>query len=321
MQASVVIPNYNGMQYIEECLKSLQLQESMKEIIVVDNASTDGSVQLIKDKFPQVKLIEMETNTGFSAAVNEGLYAAKSRYVILLNNDTTVEPGFVDALVKRIENKKKCFSVSAMLVSMHNPELIDDAGDYYNALGWAFTVGKGKLRYDYEKPRKIFASCAGAAIYDKEILDKIGYFDENHFAYLEDIDIGMRAKLYGYYNVYEPLAVCNHAGSASSGSRYNAFKTGLAAKNSVYIIYKNMPIAMILLNLPFLLAGFTIKTVFFVKKGYVKEYLSGLIKGIKLSCSKDGKQHKVPFSGKRWKHYVKVQMELWENLIRFFINS
>ena len=119
----------------------------------------------------------------------------------------------------------------------------------------------------YSHTKKIFAACGGAAIYRRKIFEEIGFFDEEHFAYLEDIDIGYRAKIYGYHNVFEPSAIVYHAGSASSGSKYNEFKVNFSSRNSVYIVRKNMPLFQIVVNLPFLAVGFLIKTLFFVKKG------------------------------------------------------
>ncbi len=316
-KSTVIIPNYNGIKYIEACLESLFIgTDTDFEVIVVDNASRDGSLELVKEKFPQVTLIENSENTGFDKAVNQGILASKTPYVILLNNDTRVERSFVHELEKAIEQSHKIFSVSAKMIALHDKDKLDDAGDFYCALGWAFARGKGKKPDLYDKSCEIFASCAGAAIYRREIFDEIGLFDEEHFAYLEDIDIGYRAQLYGYQNIYAPRAIVYHAGSATSGSRYNAFKTKLASQNSVYIIYKNMPLIQILINLPFLCAGFLIKTLFFIKKGLGKEYISGLVSGIRLSASEKGKRHKVRFAGKRVRYYVKIQCQLWGNLWR-----
>lgn len=317
VKSTVVIPNYNGIKYIEACLESLFTGTNTDfEVIMVDNASKDGSLELVKKRFPQVTLIENEENAGFDKAVNQGILASKTPYVILLNNDTRVELSFVHELEKAIEKGRNIFSASAKMIALHDKEKLDDAGDYYCALGWAFARGKGKHPDLYDKSCEVFASCAGAAIYRREIFDEIGLFDENHFAYLEDIDIGYRAQLYGYRNTYAPKAVVYHAGSATSGSRYNAFKTKLASQNSIYIVYKNMPALQILINLPFLLVGFLIKTLFFIKKGLGREYVTGLLNGIRLSVSESGKGHKVAFSGKRMKYYVKVQWQLWCNLWR-----
>ncbi len=138
--------------------------------------------------------------------------------------------------------------------------------------------------------------------------------DENHFAYLEDIDLGYRARIYGYDNIYIPTAVVSHAGSGSTGSRYNKFKVDLTSRNSVYLIYKNMPLPQILLNFPFLLAGFGIKALFFLRKGYGRTYLKGCQKGIRLCASREGRAHRVRFRRAHIPSYVRIQLELWRNL-------
>lgn len=320
-KSTIVIPNYNGINYIEQCLESIYGGTTADlEVIVVDNASTDGSLELIETKFPKVRLIKNSENTGFSVAVNQGIEASSTPYVILLNNDTRVEKTFVRELERMLDEDKdkKVFSASAKLISLYDKEKTDDAGDFYCALGWAFARGKGKNPALYDKNCEIFAACAGAAIYRRALLsdDAVGLFDREHFAYFEDIDIGYRAKIHGYRNQFAADAVVYHAGSATSGSRYNAFKTRLASRNSVYLIYKNMPLLQILINLPFLAVGFFIKTLFFIKKGFGKEYIFGLAEGVKLSLSSAGKAHKQKFRVQRLGNYVKIQFALWRNLIR-----
>ena len=191
---------------------------------------------------------------------------------------------------------------------------MDDGGNYYCALGWAFAGGKGKSAKHYDKEKKIFSSCAGAAIYRKKIFEKIGYFDDEHFAYLEDLDVGYRARIYGYENWYIPGAVVYHVGSGTSGSRYNQFKIRYSSRNNIYMIYKNMPFLQIILNLPFLLVGFGTKILFFCLKGYGREYLAGIKNGFQLSV----KGRKVPFSLKHFPAYCKIQWELWVNIFRRF---
>ena len=321
-KSTIVIPNYNGIKYIAACLESIYSgTEKNIEIIVVDNASSDGSLELIKEKFPKVRLIENSENTGFSRAVNQGILASKTPYVILLNNDTRAGLSFVHELEKAMDSDGRLFSASARMMSLYDKDIIDDAGDFYCALGWAFARGKGKRigsqNGKYNNDCNIFASCAGAAIYRRELLDsdKVGLFDENHFAYFEDIDIGYRARLCGYENRYAAAAVVYHAGSATSGSRYNAFKTKLASRNSVYLAYKNMPLFQLLLNSPFLLAGFLVKTAFFIKKGLGREYITGLADGVKLCMSENGRKHKQRFALKRFPQYIKIQLMLWKNML------
>lgn len=313
---TVVIPNYNGIKYIDDCLKSLFAGEMVPEIIVIDNGSSDGSAEIVEKNYPMCKLVRFEKNQGFCRAVNEGIRLADTKYVILLNNDTVADKKLVSSLVNAIQNRKNAFSVSAKMLSMQSPDMIDDAGDLYCALGWAFALGKGKDSRSYSAPGKIFAACGGAAIYRKDIFSVIGYFDENHFAYLEDIDIGYRAKISGYANYYEPDAVVYHAGSAVSGSRYNEFKVRLSSRNSIYLIYKNMPVLQILFNLPFLTAGILIKAIFFTKKGMGKTYWKGIWEGIRLCRSKEAQTHKLPFRPECLGNYARIQIELWINIIR-----
>ncbi|MBQ7463293.1 MAG: glycosyltransferase family 2 protein, partial [Lachnospiraceae bacterium] len=263
-------------------------------------------------EYPEVTLKLLADNFGFSRAVNEGLKLSEAPYVILLNNDTRADKGFVGSLYETVSADGKIFSASAKMLSMKDPGRIDGAGDLYCALGWAFARGKGKSRNRYKKPCRIFASCGGASIYSRRILDEIGWFDEFHFAYLEDVDIGYRARIMGYKNVYCPEAVVYHAGSAVSGSRYNDFKIRLSARNNMYIIMKNMPVLQIILNLPFLLAGFFIKIVFFTVIGHARAYLSGLKRGYIL-C-REGR--KYPYSKKNLKNYVRIQLELWLNIFK-----
>ena len=140
---------------------------------------------------------------------------ARAPYVLLLNNDTEVEPDFLKEMTEGLQRHKKAFSCQAKMLQFHDREKMDDGGNYYCALGWAFAGGKGKSAKHYDKEKKIFSSCAGAAIYRKKIFEKIGYFDDEHFAYLEDLDVGYRARIYGYENWYIPGGVVYHVGSLS----------------------------------------------------------------------------------------------------------
>ncbi len=315
-KVTVVIPNYNGMKFIRECLDAVLNQDVGTpdyQVLVVDNGSGDGSLELIHSQFPQVQTIALTSNTGFCHAVNVGIRAANTPYVILLNNDTRVAVHFIKALYDAIEAKPSAFSVSGKMLMWDNPDRIDDAGDRYCVLGWAYARGKGKPAADFEKSSEIFSSCGGAAIYRKSILNQIGLFDEAHFAYLEDLDIGYRAKLHGYRNYYEPSAEVIHYGSATSGSRYNTWKTSLAAANSIYVIAKNMPLLQILWNLPFLMLGFFLKFLFFCKKGMGMIYVKGLRDGFKKSFANSGHDRKQ--QGKLV-NCLAIQWQLYLNAFR-----
>lgn len=320
---TVVIPNYNGIRFLRDCLISLFQQEPGTpeyEVLVVDNGSQDGSLELLKD-FPQVRVIALPRNTGFCHAVNVGIRRAKTPYVILLNNDTKVMPGFVAGLYRAMEREPKAFSVSAKMLMWDRPALLDDAGDLYCALGWARARGKGRPAGLYSRAAEVFFACGGAAIYRRAVFDEIGLFDEAHFAYLEDLDIGWRARIYGYRNYYEPSAEVIHFGSGSTGSRYNEKKTILSSANNVYAIGKNMPKLQLLLNLPFLLVGFTVKFLFFCKKGMGRLYLHGLGKGFRKLCSRKGRTRRIPFQREHLKNYIAIQGELYLNLFKILKNN
>lgn len=321
-EVSVVIPNFNGMAYLDGVLSSLERQTIRNfEVILVDNGSADGSCAFVSAEYPWVHMIQLPENYGFSRAVNEGIRAARSPYVLLLNNDTEAEPDFLEEMVAALRRHKKAFSCQAKMIQLHDRDKMDDAGNYYCALGWAFARGKGKDISHYDREQKIFSTCAGAAIYRKKFIDRIGDFDEEHFAYLEDLDIGYRARIYGYENRYEPAAAVLHYGSASTGSRYNMRKTELSSANNVCVIGKNMPLFQWILNLPFFLLGFGIKFLFFCKKRMGKLYLKGLLNGLKRSVGPVGKQTKIRFQWSHLWNYVKIQWQLYLNIFRILMKS
>ena len=315
MEVSVIIPNFNGIAFLDSVLGSLEGQTTQNfEVILVDNGSSDGSCSFVAGSYPWVHILELPENFGFCPAVNEGIRASKAPYVLLLNNDTEVTEDFVEQMLAALKRHKNAFSCGAKMVQYHDRDKLDDAGNFYCALGWSYARGKGKDVHTYKKEERVFAACGGAAIYRKRILEQIGCFDEEHFAYLEDIDIGYRARIYGYENWYAPEAVVYHVGSGTSGSRYNQFKTRYSSRNNIYLIYKNMPFLQILLNLPFLIAGFGIKLLFFAAKGMGREYLAGIKNGFSISR----REKKVPFTLKHLPNYAAVQVELWINIIRRF---
>ena len=311
-KVTVVIPNYNGIKYIRGCMDALRLQKELPfDTIVIDNGSKDGSLEVLQEEYGEARVIALKENTGFDYAVNLGIKESQTPYVILLNNDTVVKPGFVQALVEAIEEAEDIFSVSSMMLSMQDESIIDDAGDGYSLLGWAYARGKGLPAKQFEKKVEIFAACGGAAIYRKSIIEEIGDFDENHFAYLEDIDIGYRAQIYGYRNIYEPRAKVIHAGSATSGSRYNEFKTRLSSANNAYMIGKNMPLLQLLINLPFLFLGFLVKACFFARKKMGMLYIKGYCSGIARCFTPEGRKHKVKFKLKHFVNYFKIEIALF----------
>ncbi len=313
----IVIPNYNGADYLPRCLDALALQSLPCDILVVDNGSTDESAEVLA-KRKEIRTLNLPENTGFTGAVNAGIAEAGERdYVILLNNDTEAAPDFAKELVLGMERHDDAFSGQARMLSMDDPTQIDDAGDFYCLLGWAFRRGLRKKDRDiYRKERRIFSACGGAAIYDLAFLRSIGGFDDLHFAYLEDTDVGYRARLAGRRNYYFPKAVVLHKGSAASGSLHNDFKVRLTARNTTYLAWKNMPLLQWVVNMPFLLFGHLIKALFFTKKGLGTAYREGFSEGFRFigKGRKEGK--KCRFSAARIPRYLAIEGELILNCAR-----
>ena len=166
---------------------------------------------------------------------------------------------------------------------------------------------------DYVEVKDIFSSCAGAAMYKKSVLNEIGMFDDNFFAYMEDVDLAIRSRIYGYRNFLCPQAIVYHIGSATSGSRHNDFKVKLAARNNVWVVYKNLPIPLKILNFIFLFLGFLIKYIFFLKKGFGSTYLAGIKEGLNTRS----KINKVKFNSKNTKNYFKIEYRLIINTLKF----
>ena len=315
MKATIVIPNYNGKHFMEPCLESLKKQ-TLKDfkILVVDNCSTDGSLKYMQENHPDIELISLDKNYGFSYAVNVGIKRSYTPYVILLNNDTVVDEHYVEEMVKSIVHKKNIFSVSSKMIQMYHPELIDSAGDLYTLVGWGVCRGVGRSVRNYTKKDRIFSACAGAAIYCRAVFEEIGYFDETHFAYLEDIDIGYRAQIHGYENMYCPTALVYHVGSGTSGSKYNSFKVKLSSRNSVYLNYKNMPALLLLINAIPLLVGYGVKYMFFCQIGFGHDYREGIIEGLRTLS----KCKKVGFRTRNIGNYLKIEWQLFVNTLLYF---
>ena len=262
MKVSIVTPNYNGEKFLKNYFNSLNEDcEYIGEVIIIDNGSSDNSLDYIKSNsfnFP-IKLIENKENLGFAPAVNQGISEAQYEYIFSLNNDTEVKKGCIEELIKIISSNENIFSVQAKMLQYNNKNLIDDAGDEYNLLAWSKKIGENQKSSNFNEVSQIFSSCAGAAMYKKSLLDEIGYFDSNFFAYTEDIDLSLRAHINGYKNFSCPYAIVYHIGSATSGSRYNEFKVKLSARNNIWVVYKNFPIPQKILNFIFLFLGFFIK--------------------------------------------------------------
>ncbi len=311
MKVSIVIPNLNGEGWIADSLKSCIEQDFNEEfeIIVIDNGSKDNSINIINDTmrdFKNFTLIQNDNNTGFSYAVNQGIKLSNAEYVALFNNDAFAKKDWLSQLVSTISEDENIFSTQCLMIQHYNRDLCDDAGDYVPIFGWTCKRGDGLSHSRYNKKQRIFSSCGGASIYRKSILDKIGLFDENFFAYGEDVDISWRANNLGYKNIFNPKAVCYHICSATTGGRYNSFKAEKSGQNTMLLLYKNSPLPMLILNSPFILLGFIPKYLMYLKNGYSSDLIKGTKNAFKLKDKVD--VHK--FQWKYLKNYLWVEKEM-----------
>jgi hypothetical protein len=250
---AVIIPNYNGEEHLRECLDSLKIQSYDNfYIIVIDNNSSDNSVEIITKEYGYVLLIKMDTNTGFSKAINTGIKSAlenkNTEYIILLNNDIKCDKDFVRELIAGFR-EPDTGSVASKMLHYYNPDIIDDAGDFINKRGLPYARGnKEKDSPEFNREEYIFSACAGASAYKREVFETIGLFDEDFFAYYEDIDFGFRMQLMGYKCFYNPRAVCFHKRGATFSSQ-GELTTMLCEKNLVAVRIKNYPLSLLINNL------------------------------------------------------------------------
>lgn len=319
MKATVIIPNLNGAGWLRDSIESVWAQTLTDfELIVVDNASTDESLGIARSYVGRERytLIENDTNTGFSFAVNQGIRRAESEFVVLFNNDAFAEPDWLAELVRTAEADPRIFAVSSLMIRHYERELADDAGDYVTLLGFACKRGDGLRHSRYTAPCRVFSACGGAALYRKSILDEIGLFDELFFAYYEDVDISWRANSLGYKNVYCPTAKCYHICGATTGAvRYNPFKSIQSGRNSILLPYKNLPIVMFVLNLPFLALGYLLKALMFRLRGFGPAYGQGFKEALKAIP----KIQKPKFRLKNLPNYILIQLWLVADTFRYAV--
>lgn len=265
---SVVIPNWNGIKLIGKCLDSFQYSTFKNyEIIVIDNGSTDGSKELVKKKFPSVKLVELPKNFGFCRACNEGIKASQREYICLLNNDIEIHPKWLSELYEGIRRHPDCGMGASKMLFLDQKDIIYNTGDLYHI--WGTGGGRGQGEKDigqYEKEEYIFGACAGAGIYRRTMFEDIGTFDEDFFIFAEDVDLNFRANWAGYKTIYLPKAIVYHIGTATVGLYSNPY-IYLCNKNDVNVIIKNLTLSMYFKNI-FKIIGHQINsTIYFVQRG------------------------------------------------------
>ncbi|MBI2865169.1 MAG: glycosyltransferase family 2 protein [Chloroflexi bacterium] len=244
MLASIIIPNWNGARFLPTCLASLRAQTCRDfEAVVVDNGSSDNSVELLAADYREVRVIRLPSNLFFSGAVNEGIRQTQSQIVVLLNNDTEAEPGWLASLVEALEWNPDAGMAASKMLLFDRRDILNSAGDCYGTDG--IPNNRGVWERDegqFDDAVDVFGACAGAAAYRREMLEAIGLFDEDFVGYCEDVDLNFRAQLAGYRCVFAPGARVYHRLSATGGGPVASFFCG---RNFINVMVKNMPSALI----------------------------------------------------------------------------
>ncbi len=242
--ASIIIPHYNGKQHLETCLGSLRRQTVTDfEVLLVDNGSTDGSQAYTRAEFPEVRLIELGRNQGFTGACNAGFAAATSPILILLNNDTETDPHWLENLLDAFDRHPEVGSIASRMMLFDRRDHFHTAGDLVRLDGTPGNRGvwqKDEGQYDNEE--YVFSACGGAAAYRREVLEQVGYLDDAYFFSCEDVDLGWRINLAGWRVLYLPAAIVYHKLKATGGSVTGSYYDG---RNFLYLIAKNMPSSLI----------------------------------------------------------------------------
>ena len=279
----MVVPNWNGERFLATCLGSLRRQSFEEfETVLVDNGSTDGSVAFVHHNFPEVRVLPLHENMGFSVAVNAGIVSSDAEYVALLNNDTETDPRWLEALVEAADGYPEAGFFASKLVDFDDRRILDGAGDVLRRSGLPYRLGHGEPdRGQYDEVTFVFGACAGAAMYRRSMLDDVGLFDEDFFANCEDGDLSFRAQLTGYRCLYVPGSVVYHMGSATFGKR-SATSTRLGTRNSLCLLVKNLPAPLVPGFLPFVVAGQLSRLVVTASTSTLKAHLEGLAGALRL---------------------------------------
>jgi GT2 family glycosyltransferase len=299
---NVLIVNWNGRAFLSKCLDGLRSQVYPSLCVtVVDNGSDDRSVDFIARDFPEVKIIELSGNLGFSRANNIALENVDAEYVALLNNDAIPRPSWLGGLVEALESHPEAGFAASKMVFYNNHGIIDRAGDVYTRAGTGLLRGRGKPSGSYDKQEYVFGACAGAALYRTEMLREVGLFDEDFFILYEDVDLSFRAQLRGYKCIYVPDAVVYHVGSGSIGED-TPTSVYYSHRNLEWVYLKNMPAGLIRRTIVGHLIYDLASMFFFMAKGRGGDYLRAkwhALKGMRTALRKRGeiqKSKKVPDS-------------------------
>jgi GT2 family glycosyltransferase len=249
LRASIIILNWNGLDLLQTCLDSLLAQTFKEfEVVMVDNGSTDGSAELIRDRYPRVKLIRLSENVGFAAGNNVGYENSAGEYIVTLNNDTRADPKWLEELVAVADAHPRAGMVGCRICSFHDPDIIDSLG--FGICLDGMSRGRYRLRrfssLQMRRVEDILLPSACAALYRRVMIEEIGFFDEDFFAYCEDTDLGLRGRWAGWEAILATDAVIYHKYSETGGI-FTPFKLYFVERNHYWVALKNFPISLLIL--------------------------------------------------------------------------
>lgn len=283
-KTAIVIPNWNGADMIDKCLSSLLSQSLKTDIIVVDNGSSDNSVEIIKENFPEVTLLEFKDNAGFAGGVNRGIkYALDNNYeaIALFNSDAKAGKNWLKELLSELNNNSKLGIVTGKLLQTDGSH-IDSTGDFYTVWGLPYPRGRNqKDEGQYDTPEEVFSASGGASLYRSELFEEIGLFDEDFFAYYEDVDISFRAQMAGWKILYNPKAIAYH-GIGGTSSKMGDFTRYHSAKNFLLLYARNMPTALYFKYGLFFSIQFVRMFLSSALKGKIMPFIKGTLDAFKL---------------------------------------
>jgi GT2 family glycosyltransferase len=266
---SVIIVTWNGRQHLDACLDAVAAQRSVRfETVLVDNASTDGTVHHVRSRHPSVRVVALGSNRGFAGGNNAGVAEARAPVVAFLNNDTIAEPDWLQALVGGLDEAGGFALVTSRIVYLHDPQIIDSAGDGFLRAGGAFKRLHGMPSAQAGEPSEVFGVCGAACLMPKSVFEELGGFDEDFFASHEDVDLSYRARLRGYRVRYVPDAIVRHQGSATLG-RQSARAVYYGQRNLEWVYLKNSPASILLRTVPGHLAYNVAAALHFARAGQV----------------------------------------------------
>ncbi|MBE2223530.1 MAG: glycosyltransferase family 2 protein [Anaerolineae bacterium] len=244
---SIIIPHLNGKQHLDDCFQSLRQQTFADfEVLLVDNGSTDGTQEFVAQTYPEVKLIQLPENKGFTGACNAGWQAAQGSIIILLNNDTETDPNWLAEIAAAFDRHPQAGSIASKMLLFDQRDTFHTAGDFYRIDGipgnrgvWQKDVGQ------FDDEEIVFSACGGSSAYRRDMLEEIGFLDDDYFFSCEDVDMGWRANLAGWEVWYVPTAVIYHKLKATGGAVTGSYYDG---RNFLYLIWKNYPSSLLKQN-------------------------------------------------------------------------